>query len=111
MGGTKPEGCVYFFDLHSKSPGFRRAIQAEAKASGVRLHPSVFDGPSSRMVVRQVEGRRAVVGSNCEAHNCQHNLQVLFYQEPQRLVGSYSDRDYRKHAIGNPTPAEREALR
>ena len=107
---SKAEGCVYFFDLNKKSPAFRNALQAGAKASGIRFHPSVFDGPASPMPVRQIEGRRAVMGGSCEAHNCEHNVQVLYYEEPRRLVGIYSDRDYRKHPFGNPTPNELRAL-
>jgi hypothetical protein len=106
----KPEGCVHFGDLHAKSPAFRQALQKAARASGVRLDRSVFDGPSSPMKPVEIDGRRAVVGSNCEAHNCQHGLQVVYYQDKSRLAGLYADRDYRKHAIGDPTPAERRAL-
>lgn len=107
---SRPEGCVYFFDLNKKSPAFRNALQAGAKASGIRFHPSVFDGPASPMPVRQIEGRRAVIGGSCEARNCEHNVQVLYYEEPRRLVGIYSDRDYRKHPFGNPTSNELRAL-
>lgn len=91
--------CPYFFDLFKGDVDFHKSFNDAIKAAGIDGPDWLSSGVSSPTIIVTIKGKKLLLSSVCEPHNCPHEFTVSYDPKNKYIVGMYQPDDLKESPV------------